>query len=112
MRLSTRKIFAASAPGIALQDNAARFSCGKRKRDKRLRAGPPFHFLALLCLCLLMAAPQNPVLAQDTTPLAAPTDLSASVSAEGVTLSWTAPAGLRWTVMKSCAAVPRKTRPN
>ena len=93
MRLSTRKILPALAPGIALKDNAARFNCGKRKKSKRLRVGPPLHFLALLCLCLLMAAPQQPVVAQDSSPLVAPTNLSASASAEGVTLSWTAPAG-------------------
>ena len=52
----------------------------------------PLLVLALSCLYLLSAAPQNAVLGQEEPP-AAPTDLSASVSAEGVILSWTAPAG-------------------
>ena len=93
MRLSPLKIFPALAPGIVLRDNATRFICGKRNKSKLLRVGPSLHFLALFCLCLLVAAPQNPVVAQQPPPLAAPTNLSASVSAEGVTLSWTAPAG-------------------
>lgn len=93
MRISTRKSLAALAPGIALKDGATRFNCGKRKERKLPRVGLPLYFLALFCLCLLVAAPQTPVVAQDLSPLAAPTDLSASASTEGVVLSWTAPAG-------------------
>jgi len=48
--------------------------------------------LALFCLYLLLAAADMPVAAQDP-PLSAPTDLTASISAGGVTLSWTAPDG-------------------
>lgn len=47
---------------------------------------------ALLYAFSLFAAPQSPVMAQDP-PLAAPTNLSAEVVAEGVVLSWTAPTG-------------------
>lgn len=49
------------------------------------------HILLLICLLLLGAASLAPVMAQD--PPAAPTDLFASVSAGGITLSWRAPAG-------------------
>lgn len=49
--------------------------------------------LRYLCLILcLFALPQSLVLAQANTP-SAPTSLSASVRAEGVYLSWTAPTG-------------------
>ena len=50
--------------------------------------------LRYLCLIVcFLAVPLSLVIAQDPPPLSAPTDLSASVSAEGVILSWTAPAG-------------------
>ncbi len=52
----------------------------------------PFLILALLCAFSLGAVPRSPVLAQEP-PLAAPTNLTARVIAEGVALSWTAPAG-------------------
>ena len=94
MRLSLLKILPAFAPGIMLRDKAARFTCAKRKRLSLPRVSPPLHLLALLCLCLFLAASQIPVVAQQQSTLAAPTDLSANASAEGITLSWTAPAGL------------------
>lgn len=49
------------------------------------------HMLLLICLLLFGAASFAPVMAQD--PLAAPTDLTATAVAEGISLSWTAPAG-------------------
>ena len=52
----------------------------------------PFLILALFCLYLLLAAAGIPALAQDTSP-AAPTNLTASFTNDGVLLSWTAPAG-------------------
>ena len=50
--------------------------------------------LRTLCLivCFIVMA-LSPVAAQDPPPLSAPTDLSASVSAEGITITWTAPDG-------------------
>ena len=45
-----------------------------------------------LILCLIVMA-LSPVAAQDPPPLSAPTDLSASVSAAGITITWTAPDG-------------------
>ncbi|MDE2637647.1 MAG: fibronectin type III domain-containing protein, partial [Chloroflexota bacterium] len=57
------------------------------------RVGPPLRLLALLCLLLGAAASLNPIMAQDPPALAAPTSLAASSSAEGVTLTWTAPEG-------------------
>ncbi len=64
----------------------------KRSTRKRQPASLPIRILALLCPLMLFAATQSPVVAQ-TPPLAAPTDLTANVSAEGITLSWTAPVG-------------------
>ena len=52
----------------------------------------PLLILALLCAFSLFSVPQGPVMAQEPA-LSPPTNLTASVSAEGVTLSWTAPAG-------------------
>ena len=50
--------------------------------------------LRTLCLiiCFIVMS-LSPVVAQDPPPLTAPTDLSASVSAEGITVTWTAPDG-------------------
>ncbi|MCY4060817.1 MAG: LysM peptidoglycan-binding domain-containing protein [Chloroflexi bacterium] len=50
--------------------------------------------LRTLCLivCFIVMA-LSPVVAQDPPPLTAPTDLSASVSAEGISITWTAPDG-------------------
>ena len=45
-----------------------------------------------LIVCLTVLA-LSPAVAQDPPPLTAPTDLSASVSAEGITITWTAPDG-------------------
>ena len=50
-------------------------------------------YLCLIVCFFLFAVPQSSVMAQDPPPLSAPTDLSASVSAEGITLTWTAPDG-------------------
>ena len=52
----------------------------------------PLFMLALLWAFSVVAVPQSPVMAQEPT-LAAPTNLTARVIAEGVVLSWTAPAG-------------------
>ena len=93
MRHSTRQIFPALTSGIALKDNAARFVCVKRNLSELSRVGPPLHLLALLCLLLVAAASLSPIVAQDPPPLSAPTNLAASASAEGVTLTWTAPEG-------------------
>ena len=92
MRHSKRKTFPAIALAFALSGTAARVISVKLNLSELARVGPPFQRLALLCLCLLMVAPHTPTLAQDP-PLAAPTNLSASLSNEGVVLSWTAPAG-------------------
>ncbi|MCY3867632.1 MAG: LysM peptidoglycan-binding domain-containing protein [Chloroflexi bacterium] len=47
--------------------------------------------LGLIVSLIVMAL--SPVVAQDPPPLTAPTDLSASVSAEGIAVTWTAPDG-------------------
>ena len=52
----------------------------------------PLLLLAALCVLMLFAATQRSIVAQEPPP-SAPTDLSASVSAEGITLTWTAPDG-------------------
>ena len=93
MRHLERKIFPTLAPGIVLKGNAARFNGVKRNLGELSRIGPPFHLLALLCVFLLFALSQRPVAAQDPPAPPVPTGLSASLSAEGVILSWTAPAG-------------------
>ena len=72
----------------------AAYNCGRRAERGFWRGSLPRYLLALLCLCLVMARPQAPAAAQDLSPLAAPTNLSTRVSAEGVSLSWTAPAGI------------------
>ncbi len=66
------------------------YICGKGTKSRVI---PPLLVLVLLYVFLIFAGPQSPVAAQAPAPLTAPTDLSASVSAEGITLSWTAPAG-------------------
>ncbi len=93
MRLSFLKIFQRFASLPALRDNADRHTGAKRRESARLRGKFPRLALALACLFLLSAAAQSPTLAQNTPALAAPTDLTASISAEGVTISWTAPEG-------------------
>ena len=92
MRHSKRKTFPALALAIALSGKAAGVISVKLNLSELARVGPPLQRLALLCLCLLMVAPYAPTLAQDPAPTA-PTNLSASLSNEGVVLSWTAPAG-------------------
>lgn len=92
MRLSSLKIFQRFAARAALGDKAVRRIGGKRGESGRLPGRFPLLVLALPCLFLLAAA-QSPALAQDPPAPAAPTGLSASVSAEGVTITWTAPEG-------------------
>ena len=93
MRHSMRKTFPALAPGTALRTTAARFDCAQRTLNELARVGPPLYLLTLLCLSLLVTASLVPVVAQDPPPLSAPTNLAASASADGVTLTWTAPDG-------------------
>ena len=75
-----------------LRGKADDTACVRRAKSRRRRASLPFLILALLCPLMLFAATHSPVVAQ-TPSLAAPTDLTTSVSAEGITLSWTAPLG-------------------
>ncbi len=77
-----------------MSGQAAGAICLKRVQRGPRPLGLPRLILSLLGLCLLVALGHTPVAAQDLTPLTAPTNLSASVSAEGVILSWTAPAGI------------------
>ena len=88
MRLSSLKLQLALAASNVLGDKAFGAVCGIRKEGSR-----PLIVLALLCLFLLGALPLSLVMAQQPPALAAPTELSASLSAEGVALTWTAPAG-------------------
>ena len=67
--------------------------CGMETKICPRKVILPLLILALLCAFSLFAVPQSAVVAQQPPPLAAPTNLLANVSAEGVTLSWTAPAG-------------------
>jgi hypothetical protein len=76
----------------AMTDAVALYASWNRTERRRPRTGLALPLLALLCAFPLILAPDS-VVAQDTTPLTAPTELSASVSAEGITISWTAPAG-------------------
>lgn len=66
--------------------------CGVRTKMRPRKVILSLIVFALLWAFSLFAAPQSPVLAQEP-PLVAPTGLSAQVIAEGVVLSWTAPAG-------------------
>ena len=93
MRHSMQKTFPALAPGISMGIGAALFDCLKRTMGELARVSPPLNLLTLLCLSLLATASLNPVVAQDPPPLTAPTNLAASASAGGVTLTWTAPEG-------------------
>ncbi len=92
MRLSLRKILPTAATHFLLRVCAFRDNSLKRAESGRRLAKRPTRALALIGLILLGVLSLAPVMAQDPA-LAAPTDLSASVSAEGVTLTWTAPAG-------------------
>jgi len=88
MRLSSLKIQLALAASNVRGDKAFGAICGVRREGSR-----PLIVSALLCLFLLGALPLSLVMAQQTPALAAPTELSASLSAEGITLTWTAPDG-------------------
>ena len=90
----SQNVFRGKAALSVMRDQASGSICLKRAESGLRPVGLPLLVLALLSLCLLMAVPQPPAVAQDSTPLTAPTNLAASVSAEGITLSWTAPAGL------------------
>ena len=92
MRHSMLKTIPALAPGFALRDKAPRLYHVWSSICELARLGPPLRLLALICLFLVAAASLSAVVAQDP-PLSAPTGLSASSGAGGVTLSWTAPAG-------------------
>lgn len=92
MRQLARKIIPLPAAKIVFGECVGRFNGGARTIGELARVGPPLPVFALLCLCLLVAAPHRSARAQDPA-LAAPTNLSASVSDAGVVLSWTAPAG-------------------
>ena len=92
MRLFSPKSLAVSAAPAGLRDIAIHHSRAMQNERWRRRASPSLVYLALICLLLLFAGPRTPLVAQQPA-LSAPTGLSASVSAEGVTLSWTAPDG-------------------
>ena len=93
-----RRIMPILSHGVAvlsvLRGQVAGSICLQRDENGLRPSGLPLLMLALLSLCLLVSVPPTPVVAQDTSPLAAPTSLTASVSAEGITLSWAAPAGI------------------
>ncbi len=92
MRLMSLKSYLELAALSVLRPKADGHVFAQRATSGRQRASLSFRILALLCPLMLFAATQSPVVAQ-TPALAAPTDLAASVSAEGVTLRWTAPVG-------------------
>lgn len=107
MRQLSLKVLHVLATLFLSRDYGVLYSSWERTESRfpRIRLALPLH--ALLCACMLIPAPQYPVIAQAPTTLAAPTNLTASVSAEGVTLSWTAPVGpvdgyeiLRWSALQ------------
>lgn len=93
MSRSLLKIWSIMDMLFLLRVHSFRGNCPQRVGSARRRANPPPRMLGLFCLILLCAAPLAPVMAQDTSPPAAPTDLAATVSAEGISLTWTAPEG-------------------
>ena len=66
--------------------------CGIGTKNCPRRVVLPLLILALFCAFSLFSVPQSSVIAQEPA-LAAPTNLTARAIAEGVVLSWTAPAG-------------------
>ena len=92
MRLLSLKSCVKIAALSVLKGKADGNRCGKRAKSSRQRASLLLRILTLLSPLMLFAATQSAIVAQ-TPALAAPADLSASVSAEGITLSWTAPDG-------------------
>ena len=92
MRLLSLKSCLELAALSILRPKADGHLCVKRAAGGRQPASLPLRILALLCPLMLFAATQSPVVAQTASP-AAPTDLRANVSADGITLSWTAPEG-------------------
>lgn len=76
----------------SVSDNALRCICVKRAESGLRLVNLPLPVFALFCLILLGAAAPTLVMAQQPT-LSSPTNLSGSVSAEGITLTWVAPAG-------------------
>ncbi len=92
MRHPSPKLGLRSGTPNPASDSALRYVCVKRVHSGRRLGGLRLSFLALLWLLLLGSASPSLVSAQDPA-LSAPTNLSAQASAEGVLLSWTAPAG-------------------
>ncbi|MCY3832513.1 MAG: LysM peptidoglycan-binding domain-containing protein [Chloroflexi bacterium] len=93
MRLSSRKLQLPLTASNVLRDRAQGAIGRGRGESRRLPVSLSLLLSALLCLFLLAALPLSLVMAQQTLALEAPTGLEASISAEGVALTWTAPAG-------------------
>ena len=92
MRVMTHNISQIVESQSVLGGKAAGHNGVRPAKSRRRQRSLPHPIPVLLCLLLLFAGPRSPAVAQQPA-LSAPTNLSASVSAEGVTLSWTAPAG-------------------
>ena len=92
MRQSLLKRLPTTATHFLVRDCAFRGNSLKRAESGRRLAKRPPYMLAMIGLILLGVLSLAPVMAQEPV-LTAPTDLSASVGADGVTLTWTAPAG-------------------